>query len=133
MWQDNKNGLGLTKADSIDYIKFLAREAHKYGLGIGLKNSGEIISNVLDVVDFQVNEECVKYKEGRTFEAFIKAGKAVLHIEYPKGAPGSVSAKTRDSISAAKGTEQFSTVLKTDDLDGWVQFCDGQQYTTRTK
>jgi endo-alpha-1,4-polygalactosaminidase (GH114 family) len=133
VWQDNKNGLGLSKADSIDFMKFLAYEARKYGLGIGLKNSGEIIPSVLDIVDFQVNEECVKYNEGRTFEAFIKAGKAVFHIEYPKGAPGSVSAKTRDSISTAKGTEQFSTVLKTDDLDGWVQFCSGQQYTTQTK
>lgn len=125
--------MGLTKADSIEYVRFLACEARKYGLSTGLKNSGEIIPNVLDIVDFQVNEECVKYKEGRTFEAFIKAGKAVFHIEYPKGAPGSVSAKARESISMAKGTERFSTVLKTDTLDGWVQFCDGQQYRTSLK
>ncbi|KAF7557129.1 hypothetical protein G7Z17_g889 [Cylindrodendrum hubeiense] len=128
----NKNGLGLKKADSIDFIKFLSREASKYGMSIGLKNAGEIIRDVIDVVDFQVNEECVKYNEGQTFSAFIRANKAVFHIEYPRGAPGSVSAKSRTSISNAKGTENFSTLLKTMDLDGWVQFCDGQEFKTRT-
>ncbi|KAH8656825.1 endo alpha-1,4 polygalactosaminidase precursor [Ilyonectria robusta] len=128
----NNNGVGLKKADSIDFIKFLSREARKYGLSIGLKNAGEIIPDVIDVVDFQVNEECVKYNEGETFGAFINAGKAVFHIEYPRGAPGSVSAKSRGKISGAKGTEGFSTLLKTMDLDGWVQFCDGQQFTTKT-
>ncbi|KAH7127979.1 endo alpha-1,4 polygalactosaminidase precursor [Dactylonectria estremocensis] len=115
---DNKNGLGLKKADSIDFMKFLSFEASKYGLSIGLKNAGEIIDDVIDDVHFQVNEECVKYNEGRTFARFIKAGKAVFHIEA--------------TISNAKGTDNFSTVLKKMDLDGWVQFCDGQEFTTKT-
>ncbi|KAM0326321.1 hypothetical protein ACHAQA_006921 [Verticillium albo-atrum] len=128
----NNNGIGLKKADSIDFVKFLSREARKYGLSIGLKNAGEIIPDVINVVDFQVNEQCVKYNEGQTFEAFIKAGKAVFHIEYPDGAPGGVSSKARASIYAAKGTEKFSTLLKSMDLDGWVQMRDGRQFTTKT-
>lgn len=113
-------------------MNFLSAEARKYNLSIGLKNAGEIIPQVIDIVDFQVNEESAKYKEGETFEAFIKAGKAVFHIEYPSGAPGSVSAKAMASIFGTKGTEKFSTVLKTMSLDGWVQFRDGQQFTTKT-
>ncbi|CAH0037927.1 unnamed protein product [Clonostachys solani] len=129
----HKNGFGLTKADSIDFIKFLSYEARRHGMSIGLKNAGEIISDVINVVDFQVNEQCVEYNEGQTFQAFIKANKPVFHIEYPKGAPGSVRAKTREKISNAKGTQGFSTVLKTMDLNGWVQLCDGRQFTTWTE
>ncbi|KAM0270667.1 hypothetical protein ACHAQH_009336 [Verticillium albo-atrum] len=128
----NNNGIGLKKADTIDFVKFLSREARKYGLGIGLKNAGEIIPDVINSVDFQTNEQCVKYNEGETFQAFIKAGKAVFHIEYPDGAPGSVSSKARSTIYAAPGTEGFSTLIKTMDLDGWVQMRDGKQYTTKT-
>lgn len=130
--QNNKNGLGLKKADSIDFIKFLSREARKRGLSIGLKNAGEIIPDVLNLVDFQVNEECVKYKECQTFESFIKAGKAVFHIEYPKGAPGAVSTKSKTTIFGAKGAERFTTLLKTMELDGWVEYRDGKQFRTKT-
>lgn len=130
--QSNNNGIGLTKADTIDFVKFLSSEARKYGLSIALKNAGEIIPQVIKFVDFQVNEQCVKYNEASTFAAFIKAGKAVFHIEYPDGAPGSVSSKARSSIYAAPGTEKFSTLIKTMDLDGWVQMRDGKQYTTKT-
>lgn len=130
--QSNKNGLGLKKSDSIDFIKFLSLEARKHNLSIGLKNAGEIIPDVLPLVDFQVNEECVKYKEVQTFNTFIKAGKAVFHIEYPKGAPKSVSQKSKDAVFNAKGAEMFATVLKTMDLCGWVEYRDEKQYITKT-
>jgi hypothetical protein len=43
-------------ADSIDYVKFLSREARSRGVGISLENALEIIPNVIDHVDFAVNE-----------------------------------------------------------------------------
>ena len=51
----------------------------------GLKNAGAIITAVLPVVDFSVNEQCVQYNECATFQPFIAAGKPVFHIEYPAG------------------------------------------------
>ncbi|KAH6668627.1 endo alpha-1,4 polygalactosaminidase precursor [Plectosphaerella plurivora] len=129
---DNDNGLGLTQKDSVEFIKFLSKEARKYNLSIGLKNAGQIIPQVINDVDFQVNEECVKYKEADVFQAFIKAKKAVFHIEYPKGAGKKVAASYSDSMNKNKGIEGFSTVLKTLDLDGWVQYRDGQTYNTKT-
>lgn len=33
---NNENGLGLTKADAIDYLTFLATEAHSAGMAIGV-------------------------------------------------------------------------------------------------
>lgn len=86
-------------------------------------------------MDYQVNEECVKYNEADTFQAFIKAKKAVFHIEYPSGVPKSMKAADsyRSNINKNPYTAGFSTVLKTMDLSGWVQYRDGKQYTTKTK
>lgn len=129
---NNENGIGMTQADSADFVKFLATEAHKRGMSIGLKNAGDIIPQVINDVDFQVNEECVKFNEGPVFEAFIKANKPVFHIEYPNGAPGAVSTSMVSTIANAPGTEKFSTLIKTLSLDGWVQFADGHTEATKT-
>ncbi|KAF4962415.1 hypothetical protein FSARC_9524 [Fusarium sarcochroum] len=130
----NKNGLGLTKKDSIDYIKFLATEAAKYNMSTGLKNAGDIISSVLPYVQFSVNEQCVEYSECETFAAFIKAKKPVFNIEYPKGAPSKIKDADRNVICSgkgkAKGTKDFSQVIKKMNLDGWVMYCPNNVYQT---
>lgn len=130
--KDNKNGLGLTKADSIDFIHFLAAKAHSLNLSIGLKNAGDIIPAVLPVVDFSVNEQCVQYKEADQFLPFIRAGKPVLHIEYPE----ELKAKVMRDICARTGHAReavgFSTVFKGMDLDGVVEFVDGSKACTPT-
>lgn len=136
----NDNGVGLTKAGAVDYIKFLSTEAAKHGMSIGLKNSGDIIDDVLDFVDFSVNEQCAQYSECATFAKFIQAGKPVFHIEYPNE-KSSRRAKKRDLSPAAKKTcksmqsaplKGFSTVIKNMDLGGWVQYCDGKTFDTKT-
>lgn len=126
----NENGFDLTAQDSIDFVKFLAKEARNRKLGVGLKNAGDIISDVLSVVQFQVNEQCAEYDECDTFAAFIDAGKPVFHIEYPKGTPDSVSANALTSDCSASDSDNFSTVIKTMDLDGWVEYCNGQKAET---
>lgn len=59
---DNEKGGGfrrpLTKSDSITYVRKLAREAKRYGMSIGLKNSGDILKSVQDDIHFAVNEVC---------------------------------------------------------------------------
>lgn len=131
---DNKNGLGLTAQDSIDYMHFLAGEAKARGMSTGLKNAGEIISKVLPVVSFSVNEQCHYYQECETFSPFIKAGKPVFNIEYPGDSP-KITAKDIKKYCATSGTwgtgaAKFSTVLKNMDLDGFVEYCDGKAYNT---
>lgn len=115
-------------------MRFLSDQANSYNMSIGLKNSKHIIKDVLDFVDFSVNEQCIQYSECEAFAAFIKADKPVFNIEYPSGTPDNVSSKVTDEICShqgnATGTEDFSTVIKTMDLDGWVEYCDGKTYTT---
>lgn len=102
-------------------------------MAIGLKNAGDIIPNVLDFVQFSVNEQCAEYSECAKFAPFIQAGKPVFHIEYPKGAPtidASRAAALCSDSGIGAGSAKFSTVLKKMELDGFVQYCDGKQYTT---
>lgn len=73
-------------------------------------------------MQFSVNEQCAEYTECETFASFIKAAKPVFHIEYPE----SVDSNSRANACSAKGADQFSTVLKHMNLDGWVEYCDGQ-------
>ncbi|KAM0457699.1 hypothetical protein ACHAPV_006594 [Trichoderma viride] len=129
----NDNGLNLTQQDSIDFLKFLQGVASSYNMSIGLKNAGDIIPQVIDFINFSVNEQCAEYSECDTFQPFIKAGKPVFHIEYPSGAPNidaSRAAALCSDSGIGAGSTKFSTVLKNMDLDGFVQYCDGKQYTT---
>ncbi|KAK0556014.1 hypothetical protein OC846_001450 [Tilletia horrida] len=136
---DNDNGLGLTKKDSISFVRFLAAEAAKYGMQTGLKNAAAIISGVLDVVAFSVNEECVQYQECDTFAAFPQAGKPVFNIEYPFGDrntgdkpfSSALVSKYCDKSSSGNGGKGFNSVLKDIDLDGFVQYCNGKSYITK--
>jgi hypothetical protein len=75
-------GFPLTRSDNVRYLKFLAREAHKRGLAIGLKNAGDISRFVLNNVDFAVTEDCFDQGWCRTSRNFIAAGKPVFAIEY---------------------------------------------------
>lgn len=130
----NDNGLGLTEQDSIDFMRFIAEEAKGYNMSTGLKNAGDIIPKVLDVVHFSVNEQCVEFGECETFADFIDDNKPVFNIEYPSDAPNVASSKSSEICSKkgkAAGTEGFSIVIKNMNLDGWVQYCDGDKATTQ--
>ncbi|EHY57744.1 hypothetical protein HRR83_005348 [Exophiala dermatitidis] len=126
----NDNGLGLTKADAVDFVKFLAEQAHAQNMAIGLKNAGDIIPDVIDLVQFSVNEQCVEYQECSTFEPFIQKGKPVFHIEYPKGDNTNnnkpVPAAKANKICSDGASQKFSTLLKNMDLDAWMQTCDNK-------
>jgi hypothetical protein len=119
---DNNNGLGLTQADAVNYVQFLATTAHSLGLAVGLKNALEIVPQVIADVDYAVNEQCVQYSECDGETAFITAGKPVFHIEYPDSAPN-VDATTKATICDAPNTQGFSTLLKEMSLNDWAEAC----------
>lgn len=102
-------------------------------MALGLKNAGDIVGSVLPLVQFSVNEQCAEYEECDAFVPFIEAGKPVFHIEYPDGAGNSYSVRAASWCSrdeAGTNLSNFSTVLKTIKLDGWVEYCDGRMYVT---
>jgi hypothetical protein len=126
---DNNNGLGLTKEDSVDYLNFLADAAHSRGMSIGLKNANRILGHVMDQMQWSVNEQCAQFQECPSYDAFIKAGKPVFHIEYPKGTDPDdnnnalVTGDQKDSACNFDDSSNFSTVIKNLNLDLWIETC----------
>ncbi len=119
---DNNNGLGLTASDAVDYLTFLAIGAHGLNMSLGLKNAGEIVNATIDMMQWEVNEQCIQYDECESFQPFIAAGKPVFHIEYPSDVP-LVSSSVKASICEDTTASGFSTVLKDLNLDDWVEYC----------
>lgn len=124
---DNDNGLKLTQADAIEYVNWLASQSHSRGLSIGLKNGGDIISSVIDNMQWCVNEQCAQYDECDTYAAFVEADKPVFQIEYPKGEDTNnnkdVTTKQVSTSCTATGSGNFSTVIKNMNLNNWVEYC----------
>lgn len=126
---DNKNGVGLKKADTINFVRWLADEGHARGLSVGLKNGGDIVRDVIDYVEFCVQEQAVQYDDEEAFTPFLKKGKPIFHVEYPKGDDPDnkkqnderrVEGKKRDKAFCLK-SKGWSTIIKNVKLDQWVQ------------
>lgn len=115
---EQNSGFNLTEADSVDYLTFLAKAAHSRGLAIGLKNGGDIVDQVVDFLDWEVNEQCAQYNECGLYQGFIAQNKPVFHIEYPEDSHLSVSAMCDN-----RNATEFSTVIKKMLLDDWVEYC----------
>lgn len=61
----------------------MATTAAANNLAIGLKNAVDIIPDVVDIVQFAVNEQCHQYEgECALYKPFTDANKAVFNIEY---------------------------------------------------
>ncbi|KUI55854.1 hypothetical protein VP1G_03223 [Cytospora mali] len=117
---DNRTGLKLSRGDAVEYVLWLAGEAHARGLSIGLKNAGDIVPRVVDHVQWCVNEQAVQYGDEEQFEPFVRQGKPVFHVEYPKGDDADsdkqndgkeVTGKKRDKCMKGK-QHGFSTIIK---------------------
>lgn len=123
----NDNGLNLTVQDTVNYMAFLAQAAHERNLAIGLKNAGEALPSVVDIVQFSVNEQCAGQGDCNLFAPMIQAGKPVFNIEYPKGANTNnnlnVSTALEKKVCNAQFQDGFSIVIKNYNLDSWTQLC----------
>ena len=80
-----------TKAQELDYMRFLADEAHKRGMMIALKNVPDLAiekfsdgQTVADVYDWALIEECTPSYASTcpNLKAFVDRGKAVVVAEY---------------------------------------------------
>ena len=124
---NNDNGLGLTSDDSVNYMHFLADAAHARGLSIGLKNALEIVPQVVDKMQWTVNEQCLEYDECDRLHVFLDQQKPVFHVEYPKGddenTNNRIAGNTYDNICGSPSTDGFSTIIKNMDLDEFTELC----------
>ena len=119
----NDSGFPLTATDQLAFNRFLFNEAHLRGLAVALKNDLEQIPELIDYVDFAVNEQCFEFDECGAMDPFIAAGKPVLNAEY---APRYVTdAAARQALCSDALVRGFHTLVLAEDLDDSFRFsCD---------
>ncbi|MFI6643015.1 endo alpha-1,4 polygalactosaminidase [Streptomyces sp. NPDC050504] len=110
----NDTGFPLTGAHQLAYNRMLAALGHERGLSVGLKNDLPQIPELVEDFEFAVNEECAQYDDCEQLTPFVKAGKAVLHVEY-KLPVGDFCARTQKL--------GLSSMRKKLDLGVWRQPC----------
>lgn len=104
----------VTAADPLGYNRFIARLAHDRAMSVGLKNDLGQIPSLLTDLDLAVSEECAQFHECHLLSAFVKAGKAVLHVEYKL---------RRERFCAETKALGFSSMRKRLPLGPWRQPC----------
>ncbi|MFD4999888.1 endo alpha-1,4 polygalactosaminidase [Streptomyces buecherae] len=110
----NRTGFPLTAADQLAYNRGLSKLAHERGLAVGLKNDLDQIPELVDDFEFAVNEECAEFGECAKLTPFIKANKAVFHVEYTL--PTDKFCRTAKDLG-------LSSMRKRLDLDPWRDAC----------
>ncbi|MEU8531023.1 endo alpha-1,4 polygalactosaminidase [Streptomyces sp. NPDC048629] len=110
----NRTGFPLTAADQLRYNRLIARLAHDRGLAVGLKNDLDQIPALLLDFDFAVNEQCAEYAECERLTPFVRAGKAVFHVEY--------ELETGEFCPEARRLS-LSSMLKKYELGAWRRPC----------
>jgi uncharacterized protein (TIGR01370 family) len=81
-FEETSGFTGLTAQTQIDYNRFIANEAHKRKLVIGLKNDQNQLEDLINYFDFAVNESCHTYKECDIYKLMIAQNKPVFNIQY---------------------------------------------------
>lgn len=109
------SGFNLTAENQLDYNRFIAEEAHKRGLSVGLKNNLNQVAELEPFFDFSVNEQCFQYDECDLLEPFITAGKPVLTVEYESSYIE--SSAIRENMCTQVVAMNFSTLVLPLDLD----------------
>jgi hypothetical protein len=104
----NDTGFSLTAKDQLRFNRWVARQVHRRGMSVALKNDGEQAAALAGDFDFAVVEQCFQYREcGPYAAAFVNAGKAVFEAEYELSA-------TRFCADARR--LRFSAIRKSYDL-----------------
>lgn len=110
----NKSGFPLTADDQLKYNRLIAKLAHDRGLSVGLKNDLDQVPELVGEFDFAVNEQCMQYDECERVAPFVKAGKAVFHVEYETPI-GQWCPRAREA--------KFSSLQKKYELGVWRRVC----------
>jgi hypothetical protein len=106
----NDSGFALTADDQLAFNRFVATEAHQRKLSVGLKNDLDQVPALVDSFDWALVEECMHYNECDALAPFIRANKAVFHVEYGKVCP-------------AVKPGRFDTLIKHTQLDAFRVSC----------
>ena len=114
-----KTGFPITRAHQLRYVVWIASEAHKRGLAVGINNNPEQAGELLPYVDWAQAESCFSQGWCAALAPFVQAGKPVVVIEYTDD-PAKMNAMCREALGL-----RFSLVMKKKELDAFRRECDG--------
>ncbi|MDH5546718.1 MAG: endo alpha-1,4 polygalactosaminidase [Gammaproteobacteria bacterium] len=119
---ENDSGKPITAEVQLAYNRWLANEAHKQGLSVGLKNDNDQAADLVDYFDFHVSEECHEFDECEALAVFVNDNKPVLNAEYL----ADYKTPSGQTTLCAKATqENIRTVVFSKELDDSYRYsCD---------
>lgn len=101
---ENPTGFRITARDQLRFNRWIARQAHRNGLSVALKNDGRQARKLAGLYDFAVVEQCFQYNECGQFKPFIRRNKAVFEIEYERS-PKAFCGKAKRARFSSIGKE----------------------------
>ena len=114
---DNETGFPLDGADQLRFNLWLASQAHKRGLSIGLKNDADQVSELAGDFDWALTEDCFAEEWCERMLPFVRMGKAVFAAEYTD------MDMTPGKFCATAASLGINAILKTRELDAWWKPC----------
>lgn len=125
---DGGTGFPLTAQDQLRYNRWIAHEAHKRGLSIGLKNDGGQVANLASQFDWALTEKCFQQGWCDQERPFLAAHKAVFATEYTDSTGRRAFAQSDCPRALRLGV---SLIYKQRDLGSWRMTCPGRRDAAR--
>lgn len=119
----NDTGFPLSYADQLAYNRWLAVQAHRRGLSIGLKNDVEQAEDLVNLFDWALAEDCFSESWCQEISPFQEDGKAVFAAEYTDRMTARFF---KSKVCPRAESLNISVILKHRDLDAWRQNCPEQ-------
>ncbi len=84
-WEpENDTGFEITRRDQLRFNRWVARQVHRRGMSVALKNDGLQAGALVADFDFAIVEQCFQYEECGLYRTFVDHGKAVFEAEYER-------------------------------------------------
>jgi hypothetical protein len=113
----NRTGFPLTANDQLRYNAWMANEAHKRGLAVGMNNNSQQARQLAPDFDWVLAEGCFSEGWCQALRPFSDQGKAVVVIEYTE------SRARLDSLCRQASALQYSLLAKKRELDAYRMDC----------
>lgn len=110
------SGFALTRADDLDYARWLLAESHQRGLSAGVSTSDDLVASLAAEADWGSAAECLANDSCQAWQPFVAASKAVLLVEFGSNS----DAPSLCSEAAQLG---YSLVIKRRALDAFRVGC----------
>jgi endo-alpha-1,4-polygalactosaminidase (GH114 family) len=112
-----KTGFRITRDHQLRYVAWIATEAHKRGLAVGINNNPEQVKELLPYVEWAQAESCFSQGWCAALSPVVAAGKPVVVIEYTNDLE---KVKAMCSHAAAL---RFTLLVKKRELDAYRRDC----------